>query len=88
MKIPKKIKIGGNIYRVILVEAKELEDVGEIDNICSTIKIRKDATQTQQEDALIHEIIHGLNFHLTDEQVGFLANGIYQTLKDNNLLTP
>ena len=59
---------------------------GLIDYKACTIKINKDMSDAAKEEALFHEIIHGILVHLgynqlsQDEQfVQALSNAIYQT---------
>lgn len=94
MKIPKTLKICGLDYKVI--EEKDIHLKEGLDGEHSTerqeIRIRKnDCHQQRKEKVLFHEILHAIDVHwnndsLTEEQIDRLANGIYQVLKDNNLL--
>lgn len=87
MKIPKTLKIGAHIYKVLLVDGEDIEkDCGEQNPVRQVIKIRKDMPQTQKEEVLLHEIIHVINISLSEETVGFLSQALYQALKDNKLL--
>lgn len=87
MKIPKTLKIGGHIYEIEFVDGEKINnDCGEQNRARNTIKLRKDLPQSQLEETLIHEVIHALNGGLKEEMVDGMAMGIYQVLKDNNLL--
>lgn len=95
MKLPDKVKIGGIIYDIELVD--EIEDYIHNTEFCgriifkkNKIRILKSYTFDRQFRTLLHEIIHALD---EDLKIGFEENGIcrleaglYQVLKDNNLL--
>lgn len=95
MKIPKKIKIGGHIYQIIMRD-REFEDggtvgaVGTCDNKFNKIWIDKRWVQSQQETTLIHEIIEAINWNwkleLTHPQIQGLEASFYQVLKDNKII--
>jgi Zn-dependent peptidase ImmA (M78 family) len=87
MTIPKKLKIGGHIYKIRF--ANDLDDDAAIDNDKSEILIRKQLSKSQQESRLIHEIFHAMNSSTEDRHHGLidsLAEQFYQVLKDNKLL--
>jgi hypothetical protein len=87
MKIPKKLKILGHI--VTVRETEDMEDCGQFDVDKNEIRIRKQLSQSQKEEALIHEILGMANptFHSEHHSLlEALAQTIYQALKDNNLL--
>ena len=87
MKIPKKIKIGGHIYTIKMVDGEDIDnDAGEQNRSRNIIKIRKDLPQTQIEETLIHEILHACNNGLKEEVIDGLAVTLYQVLKDAKLL--
>jgi len=87
MKIPKKLKIGGHLYKVELVESDDMDGAnGEQDRHKNRIRICKTDPQSQQEETLIHEIIHAVNGGLKEEVVDSLAVSLYQVLKDNKLI--
>ena len=93
MKIPKKIKIGGHIYKVILrARAKEdgVGSCGTCDSQYGKMWIESSWIRSQQESTLIHEIIEAINWNykleLEEGQIQGLEAGLYQTLKDNRLL--
>jgi hypothetical protein len=86
MNIPSKLKIGGHIYSIELVDPELLSnDCGEQNRARNTIKIRNDLPQSQLEETLIHEVLHAINGDLKEETVDFLAMAIYQILVDNKL---
>jgi hypothetical protein len=91
MKIPKKLKIGGHVFKI---EQKNLKGIcGETDFVTSTISLRKDMVKSMKESTLIHEIIcHAINStftgesHLAHAYMDSVAEQLYQVLKENNLL--
>lgn len=86
MQIPKKLKIGGHIYKITLEDPENIENNCGLQNRArNTIKIRKDLPQSQIEETLIHEVLHAINGDLKEETVDFLAMAIYAILKDNKL---
>jgi hypothetical protein len=95
MKLPDKVKIGAIIYDIEFVdEVKDdihcVEFVGRVLYRENKIKILNSYSVEKQFRALLHEIIHILD---EDLKIGFEENdicrleaGLYQVLKDNNLL--
>ncbi len=87
MKIPNQLKIGGHIYKVVLVDAEDIDNcAGEQNNSRSMIKLRRDLPQTQLEATLIHEILHAINISVKEQEIEFWAESIYQVLHDNKLI--
>jgi len=84
MEIPKKLKIGGHIFKVKVRDYKE--DYGDLDMETSTITINKKLPQTNKESTLLHEIFHAINTTLNHELLDSLAEQLYQVLHDNKLL--
>jgi len=88
MKIPKLIKVFGFIYPII--QKKNFKWIGEIDHKKGRITLDKNIHQGRKESVLLYELIHcvsmeyGLN--LKERQVDLLETGLYQILKENNLL--
>jgi len=83
MKLLKKIKIGGIVYKVTL---KQSEKTSYLDREDNTININPRLADQQNEIALLHEIIHGINLGITDEiLVEGLAQGLHQVFTDNKL---
>ena len=64
MKIPKKIKIGGHIYRVFFVktrdEKKQSCNIGLTNAIIKKIYVEKDIPRSQQENTFLHEVLHAI----------------------------
>lgn len=82
MRIPEKIKIGGLDYTV--------ETVNEIDGDCvgkiyyQDLKIK---VENSQPDFMAltfwHEILHAINGEMKETDIEFLAQALYQVIKDN-----
>lgn len=95
MKIPKEVKISGIIYDIELVDIIEddihnAEFMGRVIFKKNKIKILKSYSIEKQFRTLLHEIIHILD---EDLKIGFEENGIcrleaglFQVLKDNNMI--
>lgn len=91
MKIPKTIKIGGIVYKVIITDY--WHDRGGADGEQfntkkqgNVIYIGKDLSKEAQEVTFIHEAIHAMNTTMNHEFLDSLSEQIYQFLVDNNLL--
>lgn len=88
MIIPKKIKIGGHIWKVDL---KELTGkMGECDYANLIITLDKRAVRTQLEVTFLHELLHAINceFDLSHDGHRVLeatAQQLYQIFKDNRM---
>lgn len=94
-KLIDKVKIGWKEYGVKLVETQQTlksgakECYGEIFYDEKVIHINKSYDVEQQEETLIHEVLHGIeemySLELGEETVTRLAQAMYTVLKDNNL---
>lgn len=78
----KNIKILGKEYKIEYVDNKTLGgNFGDCNTANAYIRINKDITKQQQEDTLLHEVIHiisdELTLELTEGQVGRLATILY-----------
>ena len=88
----KKLKILGHNYEVILDPKLDFDSrkVGECHTGDNWIKICSIYKRSRQEEALIHEIIEAINYHLELElehpKISSLSEALYQVLKDNKLL--
>lgn len=90
MKIPKKLKVGGHIIKVKMME-NDSGKYGAFDSSKGEIYICGSVPQTQQEETLIHEIFHVMNSTFSDTKEGHtlldsLSAQFYQVLHDNKLL--
>ena len=91
MKIPPKLKVLGIDYEVRRPEVVECDGdvaIGMHSGKDGFIAIKRDLTPTMAEATFFHEIVHAVNIGdtLSEEQVEQIARGLYQVLKDNNLL--
>lgn len=93
IKIPQKIKILGMTYDVEQVEyvSREELQIARIDYLTQKIYLLSDVGQEKKEQAIWHEILHGifnaLGHDYTDEQlIQSVACALHQVLKDNDLL--
>ncbi len=82
MIIPKKVKVGGLIYKVNIVESLDEDCCGITDNKMLTIRMAK-APKESLEATFLHEIIHAINHEFGEVGTECVARGIYQVMKDN-----
>ena len=89
MEIPKKLKIGTQIVKITQ------KPLSEIDSECNggwarwehnEMIIANDIPQDRKEYLFFHELLHFLNIHFTEKETTFLAEALYQVLRDNKLL--
>ncbi len=94
MKIPKKLKIGGHVYDILWMPNNR-KQCGETETADLKIRISPEFPQSQQEETIIHEILHAVRVQLslndsdTDKEermVNALAGALYQVLNDNRML--
>jgi hypothetical protein len=91
MTIPSKLKIIGHKYTI--KKAKHLsESNGTVGTCCPNllrIKIGINYPLPRQKEALLHEIIEALNYHLElkleHPVLSALSEGLYQVLRDNKI---
>ena len=85
-----KVNICGIPHGVVYCEDNFNLDThfGQIDYGKAIIKISKDVSKEQQDEALCHEILHGILVHIgkaelsqDEEFVTCLSNAIYQSFK-------
>ena len=88
-KIPTKLRIIGHVYRI---KKEKLEQdgwcmFGLANHSEKTISLNTSNDHTQDEETMIHEVIHVLSERtgagLNERQVTAISNGIYCVLKDN-----
>lgn len=100
MKIPKKIKIGGFVWQV--EESEKVTTEGGVFGSCHHAKQRifldPNETEQKKEHTLLHETMHAIWWqsglrerykdtkNLEEEVIQALAHGVYQVLKDNDML--
>lgn len=93
--LPTKIKISGIDYEIAIAEHRNDKEgdilLGEIDYAGATIFINEDQSDQMKTATLIHEIVHGILYHMgsklnEDEYfVEGLASGLYQVIRDNDI---
>ena len=93
MKIPKKLKIGGHWYKIILQNRAEQggsDKLGTSLVYKNTIFLDNSASETHQESTFLHEILEIISvlnkMDLTETQICVFETGLYQVLMDNRLL--
>lgn len=101
MKIPATVKIGGFTWKIEEHQgvAEEGGVFGSTHSHTQKIFIEPGLTQQKKEQTLLHEILHaiwwqsGLNARykndktiIEEEITQAIGHGLYQVLKDNNLL--
>lgn len=83
MKIPKKVKVGANIYTVSIVEKeKDIKQCGETSFPFQQIKITN-GKQGFIEETFLHEVLHCINNEMNEEHVEFLAQALHRFIQDN-----
>jgi hypothetical protein len=82
------VRIGGKDYDIIKTNLAFTDSLqGQISYGELKIRLEESLPKQNEEEVLLHEIIHGVFNHMCIEQdeelVTKLANGLYQVLKDN-----
>ena len=87
MKIPNKIKICANTFTINRgsFRTESEQDGGSCEWEENKIFIADDMPEDREATIFLHEILHGLNIYLTEEQVTYLSEGLMQVIRDNNL---
>lgn len=91
MEIPKKAKIGGITYKVVVADnwLGSGYDDGET---CwrkprgNTIYVNSELTDEAKSIVFLHEALHAMNSTMNHEFLDSLAQQLYAFLSDNNLL--
>jgi len=99
MKLPKKIKVGGHVYRIVFpYRFKERTDIlGQADHDLNEIRLTdKDGLDNKRvvssvEESLIHEVLHCVDWvynsgKLEEDVIKRLSQGLYQVFKENKIL--
>ena len=102
MHIPKTLKIGGHIYRIIFpyVFTERYDMVADCDKDNCEIRIAGKNADIKRSDSagdvtLIHEVLHAIDFSTGhrmfegqggEKKIEALSEGIYQVLVDNGYL--
>lgn len=90
MKVPKKVKVGGHVFKIKL--EKDRNTMGSCDTQKNIITLDASMPQDQIEATLIHEALHAMNTTLDGSSnmshalLDSLAEQIYAFLSDNKLL--
>lgn len=88
MNIPETIRVGSQTIKVIQ------KPLAEIDSDCNggwarwehnEIIIANDIPRERMEYIFLHEVLHFVNVYLTEEEVTYLAEAMYQINRDNKL---
>jgi len=88
LKLPTTLKIGGNRYKLRVVPENQIDgDSGETDTKKLTMRLADDHAESAILPSLLHEILHAINIELSEKEVEFLAQALYQVLKENPRLT-
>jgi hypothetical protein len=69
-----------------ILQGKRCRFCGHTLRECNLIKINSKFNFLQRVLSLMHEILHLLNWEMSETQTEFLAGGIFQVLYENNLL--
>lgn len=86
---PKSVRIIGKTYSIVWTDGKPLDedDVGEFDPANQRIAIKNGQPKEQEQDTLLHEILHGIdqemNLKMKEAQVHGMATGLLAVIKDN-----
>jgi hypothetical protein len=84
-KPPKRVRILGKEYSV--VQIADFENCGECHDMKQQIKLRADMPMTLEQDTLLHEVIHALDYsmklQMRERQVSALASGLIAVFRDN-----
>lgn len=84
MDIPKKIKIGAHTYKIRYSD--DIPDIAQIDRTKNEILLHPKYPKDQQEAALFHEILHGINNELDHSLLDSLAEQMYQSLRESGII--
>lgn len=89
IKVPDTIKIGGHKYTIILDNGKRMLDeniYGEINHRKLEIRINSTRPDSQRREALIHEILHGVDkvydSDCDEKTISHLSEGLNQTFDE------
>ena len=89
----KHMKIMGHDYALVMNPDLQREMATPGACCAGTLKIQIDpgAPESRKEEALLHEIIEALKYHLDLElkhdKLSALSEGLYQVLRDNQLMS-
>lgn len=88
MEIRDAIQILGIPYKVLRVRSDDIPNDANCQIVFATqtIYLRNDLAPEYLEKSLWHEVLHGINPELSEEQTEWLANTFYCVLKQNDWL--
>lgn len=85
---PKKIKVGGHEYKVVLDDSILLNEqrVGEVDHNNCIIRVHTPLAHDKAVVTFWHETVHAINYvfldsKLVEADIAGLAEGLYQVLQ-------
>ncbi len=87
--MPKEVRILGHVYAVIYekLDPANRSSVGKCSSAMQRIMIASTTHKEQQEETLLHEVLHAVVFELdldvSEKLIYPLASGLYAVLKDN-----
>lgn len=80
MKIPKKVKIGGIVFKINYVQ--DFQKLGETDLAKKIITIKQMEPEAMQQ-TFLHELFHAINSEIGEVEVEFLCQMFYAIVVDN-----
>ncbi len=80
MNIPKKIKVGGIVWKIKII--KDLDKLGESNLATKTISLRE-MNQQGMEQTFIHELFHTMNSEVSEIEVEMFCQMLYGIIIDN-----
>lgn len=96
MKLPKKLKVGGHIYKIIFPFkfTERVDLVGQHDSQTLEIRVNdkdsggRDIADSRIKEVFWHEILHAIDVayngdKIEEDTVRRLSEGLYQVLNDN-----
>jgi hypothetical protein len=86
VNIPKVLKIGAHYVTVKVTPDVPNDNCGQYDIKKNEIQLNENQVQTQLEASLIHEILHAINITMSEQDIEFLSQALYQVIKDNKLV--
>lgn len=82
MKIPKKVQINGQPWKVREVARVSKGDLGKIIADTKTILIKKKQTDIEKKYTLVHEMLHGFMWWMDEACIEQLAIDVVDALED------
>lgn len=83
--VPKTVRILGKTYKIEVIP--DFENCGECHDNKQVIKLQADMPLALEQDTLLHEIIHALDYsmklNMKERQVSAAASGLIAVFRDN-----